>query len=108
MLLTSAPHFLVMQLRISSGLLLFSTPALKELGKGQLWFIILIIKMRCTHADKMFLVPLDHHLQHVFKSQIVPPLHFCVHLRWIELPSLEKPDESLGPIKGPLANHEQQ
>jgi len=64
MLLTSAPHFLAMWLRIcSENYYSFSTPALKELGKGWSWFIILIVKMRCTCADKMFLVPLDHHQQ---------------------------------------------
>jgi len=54
---------------------------------------------------KHFLVPLDHHQQHVFRSRIISPFHLHVHLRWIKLPSLEKPDESLAPIKGPLANY---
>jgi len=79
MLLTSAPHSLVMQLKdCSETTVLFSTPALKELGKGQLWFIILIVKMRCTCADKMFcLVPLDHHQtscpQHMNHPSFPPP-----------------------------------
>ena len=55
---------------------------------------------------KCFLVPLDHHQHHVFNTRIVPSFHLHVHLRWIKLPSLEKPDESLAPIKGPLANHQ--
>jgi len=35
-------------------LFFFSTPALKELGKGRSWFIFLIVKTRCTRADKTF------------------------------------------------------
>jgi len=106
MLLTSTPCSLAMQLKISRiSNYFFSTPALKELGKGWSWFIILIVKTRCTCADKMFLVPLEHHQQHVFRPRIIPPIHFCIHPRQIELPSLEKPDESLAPIKRPLENY---
>ena len=56
---------------------------------------------------KHCLVPLDHHQHHVFITRIIPPLHCRVHLRWIKLPSLEKPDESLAPIKGPMADYQQ-
>jgi len=52
-----------------------------------------------------FLVPLYHHQHHVFNTQIIPSLHLHVHLRQIKLPSLEKPDESLALIKGPLADY---
>jgi len=107
MLLTSTPHSLVMRLKdCSETTVLFFTPALKELGKGQLWFIILIVKTRCTHANKTFLVLLDHHQHHVFNTWIIPPFHLHIHLRWIKLSSLEKLDESLAPIKGPLENHQ--
>jgi len=54
---------------------------------------------------KHFLVPLDHHQQHVNCTQSVPSFHHHVHPRWIKLPSLEKPDESLALIKGPLAGY---
>ena len=44
-----------MQLKdCSETTVLFSTPALKELGKGRSWFIFLIVKTRCAHTDRMF------------------------------------------------------
>jgi len=55
---------------------------------------------------KHFLVPLDHHQHHVFNTRIIPPFHLHVCPRQIKLPSLEKPDESLAPIKGPVADHQ--
>ena len=59
-----------------------------------------------TWLTKHFLVPLDHHQHHVYITRIVPPFHCCVRFRWIKLFSLEKPDESLALIKGPMADHQ--
>jgi len=84
----------------------FSTPALKELGRGQPWFIILIVKTRCTHADKTFWFPLDHHQQSCLQHMNHPPPSTSVSVLDRSLtPSLEKPDESLALIKGPMADH---
>jgi len=78
------------------------------LEKGWSWFFILIVKQG-VHVlkKKTFFGSLDHHQHHVNCTQSVPPFHFHVCPRWIELPSLEKPDESLALIKGPVANYEQ-
>jgi len=60
-----------------------------------------------TWLTKCLLVPLDHHQHHVDITRIISPFHCHVHSRQIKLFSLEKPDESLAPIKGPMADHQQ-
>ena len=84
-----------------------STPALKEHGKGWMWFSLFYqeseneVYMTLTCV----MVPLDHHHHHNVHRQWVPPFHLHVYPWWIKLPSLGIQDESMAQVQGPVANH---